>query len=74
VFDSCAPSPTCGSVSPRIVTVVVFDPLEYERSWWHGGQPQILVRNFISVFVDGIVDGKITGYITMPRWMNNPQP
>ena len=74
VFDSCAPSPACGSVSPRIVTVLAFDPVEYERSWWHGGQPQIVVRNIISVFVDGIVDGKITGYVTMPRWMNNPQP
>jgi hypothetical protein len=74
VINSCAPSPECGPVSPRIVTVVAFDPLGYERSWWHGGQPQLKLTNVVSVFIDGVVGGKVTGYITTPPWLNNPQP
>jgi len=74
VINSCAPSPACGSVSPRIVTVVAFDPLFYERSWWHGGQPQLVLTNVVSVFIDGVVGGKVTGYVTTPPWMTNPQP
>lgn len=74
VINSCAPSPACGPVSPRIVTVLAFDPLEYERSWWHGGQPQLKVTNIVSAFVDGVVGGKVTGYVTTPPWLSNPQP
>ena len=74
VTNSCAPSPECGSVSPRVVTVLAFDPLQYERSWWPGGQPILQALNFVSVFVDGIVGGKVTGYITTPRWIANPEP
>lgn len=66
VINSCAPSPACGSVSPRIVTVVAFDPLGYERSWWHGGQPQLKLTNVISLFIDGVVAGNVTGYLTTP--------
>jgi hypothetical protein len=68
VVNSCAPSPACGSSSPRIVTIVAFDPLWYERAWAHGGQPVLLVRNILTVFVDGVVGGKVTGYITTPPW------
>jgi hypothetical protein len=74
VIHSCAPSPTCGSVSPRIVTVLAFDPIWYERSWWPVGQPVLLVTNIVSVFIDGIVGGKVTGYVTTPPWLNSPQP
>jgi hypothetical protein len=74
VINSCAPSPACGSVSPRIVTVLAFDPEWYERSWWHGGQPILLVKNIISVFIDGVVGGKVTGYVTTPPWMSGSQP
>ena len=74
VVKSCAPSPACGSVSRRVVTVVAFDPVWYERSWWHGGQPVLIVTNVVSLFIDGVVGGKVTGYITTPPWLNNPQP
>jgi hypothetical protein len=74
VINSCAPSPECGSVSPRVVTVLAFDPMWYERSWWPGGQPILLTTNILSVFIDGVVGGKVTGYVTMPRWLTNPQP
>jgi hypothetical protein len=73
VINSCAPSTACGLVSPRIVTVVTFDPLMYERSWWHGGQPQLKLTNIVSAFIDGVVGGKVTGYLTTPPWVNNPQ-
>ena len=74
VINSCAPSPACGSVSPRIVTVIAFDPVWYERSWWPVGQPILVASNFVGVFIDGVVGGKITGYITTPPWLINPQP
>jgi hypothetical protein len=74
VINSCAPSPECGPVSPRIVTVLAFNPRDYERSWWHGGQPVLMVTNYVGVFIDGIAGGKVTGYITTPRWLINPQP
>jgi hypothetical protein len=48
------------------VTVVAFDPLGYERSWWHGGQPQLKLTNVISLFIDGVVAGNVTGYLTTP--------
>jgi len=69
-----APSPACGAVSPRIVNIVAFDPHWYERSWWPGGQPILIVSNLVTVFIDGIVGGKVTGYITMPPEMNNSEP
>ena len=74
VINSCAPSPACGSVSPRIVTVLAFDPGWYERSWWHGGQPILVLTNIVGVFIDGVVGAKVTGYVTTPPWMINPQP
>ena len=74
VINSCAPSPVCGTVSPRIVNVIAFDPKWYERSWWPGGQPILQASNIISVFIDGVVGGKVTGYITTPPPVPAPQP
>lgn len=54
------------------MTVLAFDPLWYERSWWPVRQPVLLVTNIVSVFIDGIVGGKVTGYVTTPPWLNNP--
>jgi hypothetical protein len=39
-----------------------------------GGQPILLGVNIVGVFIDGITGGKVTGYITTPRWLTNPQP
>jgi hypothetical protein len=30
----------------------------------HGGQPELVVTNVIGVFIDGIVGGQVTGYLT----------
>ena len=71
VINSCAPSPSCGSVSPRLVAIAVFDPALFERSLINSGQPSLVVTNFIGVFIDGVVGGKVTGYITTLPSMNN---
>lgn len=73
VINSCAPSPSCGSVSPRLVAIAVFDPERFESSLINSGQPWLFITNFIGVFIDGVVGGKVTGYIT-PITMNDPQP
>jgi len=72
VINSCAPSPSCGSVSPRIVAIVAFNPAFFEWGLINDGQPQLVVTNMIGVFIDGIVGGKVTGYLTTLPW--TPQP
>ena len=72
VIKSCAPG--CGPTSPRIVTILTFNPVWYERSWWHGGQPILMATNLLTVFVDGVVGGKVSGYITTPPWAVAKQP
>jgi hypothetical protein len=72
VINSCAPSPACGPVSPRIVAILAFDPAIFERGLINDGQPQLKATNLIGVFIDGIVGGKVTGYLTVLPW--NPQP
>jgi hypothetical protein len=64
VVNSCAPSLACGAVSPRIVAITAFNPAIFESSLINGGQPELVVTNFIGVFIDGIADGKVTGYLT----------
>jgi hypothetical protein len=74
VINSCAPSPSCGSVSPRLVAIAVFDPARFEWSLINSGQPSLVITNFIGVFIDGVVGGKVTGYITALPSMSNPEP
>jgi hypothetical protein len=73
VINSCAPSPSCGSVSPRIVPIVAFNPIMFEESL-KNGHPSLVITNIIGVFIDGIVGGKITGYLTALPGMSNPLP
>lgn len=74
VVDSCAPSPSCGTVSPRIVAIAAIDPSFLETSLIYTSQPQFKVTNLIGVFIDGIVGGKVTGYLTALPWTTTPQP
>ena len=64
VVNSCAPSLECGPVSPRIVSIIAFNPAAFEYGVVYGGQPQLVAANQISVFIDGVVGGKVTGYVT----------
>jgi hypothetical protein len=72
VVNSCAPSLECGLVSPRIVWIVAFNPAVFEYSVVYGGQPQLVAANQISVFIDGVVGGKVTGYLTPLPVANQP--
>ena len=65
IVDSCAPSASCGLVSPRVVAIPVFDPARFEWSLINSGRPQLVITNFIGVFIDGVVGGQVTGYITL---------
>jgi len=53
------------------VAIAVFDPALFEWSLINSGQPSLVVTNFVGVFIDGVVGGKVTGYITTLSSMNN---
>jgi hypothetical protein len=72
VVESCAPSEPCGSVSPRIVIVPVFDPAYLEAGLIYSRQLDFKVTNFLYLFIDGVVGGRITAYITTPTGVNHP--
>jgi hypothetical protein len=72
VVESCAPSEACGSVSPRIVIVPVFDPAYFEAGFIYSGQLDLKVTNFLYLFIDGVVGGNITAYITTSTGMSHP--
>jgi hypothetical protein len=66
------PSLSCGSASPRIVAIAVFNPDLFEASLLNSGQPQLVITNVIGVFIDGVVGGKVTGYVAALPAMNQP--
>ena len=68
VIKSCAPSPECGPISPRIVAILAIDPSTLEWSVLNGGLPALKVTNLIAVFIDGVVGSKVTGYLTTDPW------
>jgi hypothetical protein len=68
VINSCAPSLECGPISPRIVAILAIDPTALEWSMVNGGLPELRVTNLIAVFIDGVVGGKVTGYLTTYPW------
>jgi hypothetical protein len=72
VEGSCAPSLSCGSASPRIVAIAVFNPDLFEASLLNSGQPQLVITNVIGVFIDGVVGGKVTGFVAALPAMNKP--
>ena len=72
VVDSCASSEACGSVSPRVVIFPVFDPAYFEAGVNYSGQLDLKVTNFLYVFIDGVVGGNITAYITTSTGVNHP--
>jgi len=74
VMNSCAPSPSCSSVSPRLVAIAAFNPVVFEASVINAGQPELVITNMIGVFIDGIVGGKVTGYLTALPGVMNSQP
>jgi hypothetical protein len=68
VVNSCAPSQACGQVSPRVVAIVAFNPAIFEIGLLRDGKPDLMATNIVGVFIDGIVGGKITAYLTTMPW------
>jgi hypothetical protein len=66
--DSCAQAPVpCGQISPRVGAIAVFDPHLFQQTLSNPGGPQIRVTNLFGVFIDGIVNGSVRGYlVTVP--------
>ena len=54
------------------MAIIAFNPAFFEWGLIKDGRPQLVVTNMIGVFIDGIVGGKVTGYLTALPW--NPQP
>jgi Flp pilus assembly protein TadG len=61
VRGSCAPG--CGPQSPRIVTIPLFDPTGIAMP----PPPQLLMSNFLSVFVTNVAGTTVNGYIVPSR-------
>jgi len=61
VRGSCAPA--CGPQSPRIVTIPLFDPTGVVVP----PPPQLLMENFLSVFVTNVAGTTVNGYIVPSR-------
>jgi hypothetical protein len=64
VINSCAQaSPSCGTSSPRIVAVPIFDTALYE-STKRQGLPQFKVVNILGFFLDQMQGNDVRGYLT----------
>jgi Putative Flp pilus-assembly TadE/G-like len=64
IEDSCAPSPSCGPISPRLVPVALFDPAKFQLGRSTGdwvqsavgcptNNPCITVTNIVGFFIHG---------------------
>jgi len=73
IAGSCAPA-TCGSLSPRIVPIAIFDPDDYQKrsitndwSGCPGGGGCVTVINILGFFVAGMQGNDVIGYLlTVP--------
>jgi hypothetical protein len=71
IRGSCARLGTCGTISPRLVLMPMFDPNEYDRTRLVGGPecggaPCIKIVNFIGFFIDASTDTtRIVGHFTL---------
>jgi hypothetical protein len=73
IQGSCAPG-SCGSISPRIVPVILFDADDYQRrnlqnDWTGcpGNNSCVTVVNILGFFVDGMSGNDVVGHmLTVP--------
>jgi Flp pilus assembly protein TadG len=64
VINSCAQaSPSCGSHSPRVVAIPIFDTALYE-STKRQGLPQFQIVNILGFFLDQMQGNDVRGYLT----------
>jgi hypothetical protein len=64
VINSCATgTPSCGTSSPRIVAIPIFDNALYE-STKRQGLPQFKIVNILGFFLDEMQGNDVRGYLT----------
>jgi hypothetical protein len=66
VEGSCADLLTgrCGSMSPRVIALPVYDPLDLANASHAGGATSVLVTNIAGFFIDSVAGTHATGYLT----------
>jgi hypothetical protein len=76
VQDSCAGTPPCGVVSPRLVALPLFDVERFEDTR-RTGNPEIEIVNFVGFFIADAdpASGSIEGYLTtIPGIVDTSEP
>jgi hypothetical protein len=66
IEDSCADLLVgrCASMSPRIIAIALYDPVEFANDSQAGVAAQIRVRNIAGFFVESVSGQEATGWIT----------
>jgi putative Flp pilus-assembly TadE/G-like protein len=66
VEGSCADLLTgrCASMSPRVIALPVYDPIDLANSSHAGGATSVLVTNIVGFFIDSVTGTNATGYLT----------
>ena len=73
IDGSCvATSTPCGAISPRIVTIGLYDPGDVADQNALGGTADIVVRNIIALFISSADATTLTGYIVRGAGEINP--
>ncbi|HEY3045773.1 MAG TPA: TadE/TadG family type IV pilus assembly protein [Vicinamibacterales bacterium] len=66
VENSCADLLTgrCASMSPRVIALPVYDPLDLANASHAGGASSVFVTNIVGFFIDSVNGTNATGYLT----------
>jgi hypothetical protein len=74
VEDSCADLLVgrCASMSPRIIAIALYDPLQFADDSHDGAPAQIRVRNIVGFFIESVTGNEATGRIVRHPGQFNP--
>jgi Flp pilus assembly protein TadG len=73
VEDSCADAPVrCASMSPRIIAIATYDPLDLAIASHGAGATSVLVTNIVGFFVESVAGTDVIGYITRHPGLRDP--
>jgi hypothetical protein len=62
----------CASMSPRIIAIALYDPLQFVEDSYTAAPVQIRVRNIVGFFVESVTGNEATGRITRHPGQFNP--
>jgi Flp pilus assembly protein TadG len=62
----------CGSMSPRIIAVATYDPLDFAIASHGAGATGVLVTNIAGFFIDSVAGTDVTGHITRHPGLRDP--